>query len=101
MEKKLIQSGAVSTIDAVVVPHHGSKTSSSVDFVKHIKAQVAIAQAGHYNRYRHPDPVVSKRWMTMSSGFYSTVNDGAVMLRSTALGLETQTERAKKKRYWH
>lgn len=101
VEKKLIQSGAVSTIDAVVVPHHGSKTSSSVDFVKHIKAQVAIAQAGHYNRYRHPDPVVSKRWMTMSSGFYSTVNDGAVMLRSTALGLETQTERAKKKRYWH
>lgn len=101
VEGELLQSGGLSVVDAVVVPHHGSKTSSSVAFVKHIKAQVAIAQAGHYNRYSHADPVVSTRWLAMGSDFYSTVTDGAVILRSTALGLQSQTQRSKRKRYWH
>ena len=101
IEEKLIKSGVLPKIDAVVVPHHGSKTSSSVAFIKHIKAQVAVAQAGHYNRYKHPDPEVSARWLTGGSNFYNTINDGAVTLRSSALGLQSRTERSDRKRYWH
>ena len=101
VEAQLLQSGRVTAVDAVVVPHHGSKTSSSVPFVKQLKAPLAIAQAGHYNRYKHPDPVVSKRWIDMGSDFYSTVEAGAVTLRSSAFGLQSQTERTERKRYWH
>lgn len=101
VETQLLQGGLVATVDAVVVPHHGSKTSSSVPFVKQLNAQLAIAQAGHYNRYKHPDPDVSRRWIEMGSDFYSTVEHGAVTLRSSALGLQSRTERAERKRYWH
>ena len=101
IEEKLIKSGILPKIDAVVVPHHGSKTSSSVAFIEHIKAQVAVAQAGHYNRYKHPDPTVVARWSVGDSNFYNTITDGAVTLRSSALGLQSRTERSDRKRYWH
>lgn len=101
VETQLMQGGFAPTVDAVVVPHHGSKTSSSVAFINYVKAQFAIAQAGHYNRYNHPDPTVSKRWLNAGSHFYSTIEHGAVVLRSSALGLQSQTERSKRKRYWH
>lgn len=101
VENELLQNKMLSTVDAVVMPHHGSKTSSSLNFVKHVKAQVAIAQAGHYNRYNHPDKEVMARWLNAGSDTYNTVTDGAITLYSSALGLQLKTERATRKRYWH
>ncbi|MDO5667209.1 MAG: DNA internalization-related competence protein ComEC/Rec2 [Alcaligenaceae bacterium] len=101
VEAELLAARLLPVIDVVVVAHHGSKTSSSMAFIKQVNADIAIAQAGHYNRYQHPDKQVVSRWLEAGSDFYNTIEEGAVMIRSTALGLLHRSERAKRKRYWH
>lgn len=101
VEEKLLATQRLPTIDVVVVAHHGSRTSSSKAFIEQVKARLAIAQAGHYNRYQHPNKQVVQAWLDGESIFYNTIEDGAINIRSAALGLLHRTERAKKKRYWH
>ncbi|NLJ51030.1 MAG: MBL fold metallo-hydrolase, partial [Alcaligenaceae bacterium] len=101
VENQLLRSMSLPKVDVVVVAHHGSKTSSSKAFINQVEAKIAIAQAGHYNRYRHPDIEVSERWRAAGSSFYDTVSDGAVSVHSTAFGLLQRSEKAQKKRYWH
>ncbi len=48
--------------DVVVVPHHGSATSSSPAFVAAVGARYAIVSAGHANRWGFPRPEVRERW---------------------------------------
>ncbi len=43
---------------ALVVPHHGSRTSSTPPFIDAVGPQWAIAQAGYRNRFGHPVPSV-------------------------------------------
>ena len=48
--------------DVVVVPHHGSATSSSPAFVAAVSADSAIVSAGFANRWGFPRPEVRERW---------------------------------------
>ncbi|MDO8284306.1 MAG: DNA internalization-related competence protein ComEC/Rec2 [Rhodoferax sp.] len=47
--------------DVLLVPHHGSKTSSSAEFLDAVAPRVAIVQSGYRNRFGHPAPGVSAR----------------------------------------
>jgi competence protein ComEC len=47
--------------DVLLVPHHGSKTSSSAAFLDAVAPRVAVVQAGYRNRFGHPAPVVLQR----------------------------------------
>lgn len=47
--------------DVLLVPHHGSKTSSSAAFLDAVQAQVAVVQSGYRNRFRHPTEPVLQR----------------------------------------
>lgn len=53
--------------DILLVPHHGSKTSSSGAFLDAISPQVAIFQVGYRNRYGHPHSQVWQRYMARIS----------------------------------
>lgn len=101
VEHELLARQAVEQVDVVVVSHHGSMTSSAPAFVEAVQAQAAVAQAGHYNRYNHPDPRVKQHWLGAGSRFYSTIEHGAVRFRSTALSLEERSEKGYRRRYWH
>ena len=101
VENKLLVAQRLPPVDVMVVAHHGSKTSSSKAFVEHSQATIAIAQAGHYNRYHHPDPQVVRQWQQAGSLFYSTIDSGAIRVQSRALGLLHQAEKEQRKRYWH
>ncbi len=48
--------------DVLVVPHHGSKTSSSAAFLDAVQPRVAMVQAGYRNRFGHPAPDVLARY---------------------------------------
>ena len=48
--------------DFLLVPHHGSKTSSSAAFLDAVRPQVALAQAGYRNRFGHPAALVVARY---------------------------------------
>ncbi|HRE32926.1 MAG TPA: DNA internalization-related competence protein ComEC/Rec2, partial [Candidatus Berkiella sp.] len=51
----------------VVVPHHGSLTSSSFEFVKQVAAQYALFPVGFNNRYGFPKTEILERYRKVGS----------------------------------
>lgn len=86
--------------DIVVVPHHGSLTSSSRALVSSLQAQLAIVSAGHNNRWGFPRPEVRQRWTTAGAALLMTGDDGAIELLLTARGIEVHAARDRRQRYW-
>jgi competence protein ComEC len=100
-EAALVASALAS--DLLVVPHHGSRTSSSDAFLDAVRPALAVAQAGYRNRFGHPAPDVVARYRER----------GIVMLASPACGALTwpggaddapaqgMCQRDAVRRYWH
>ena len=65
-------------VDYLKVGHHGSKTSSSDEFLSCIKPEIAVASAGKNNRYHHPSKEVINRLCSHGAKFYCTIDSGAV-----------------------
>ena len=61
VEKKLIQSRIDLKSDILKIAHHGSKTSSSEEFLNAVNAIMAIIQMGRDNQYGHPHQEVLER----------------------------------------
>jgi competence protein ComEC len=93
-EKSLLKS------TVLLVPHHGSKTSSSAEFLDAVQPQLAIVQAGYRNRFGHPAPSVMERYNERRIKVIDTAHCGA-MSWSSALPNETRCQRETSKRYWH
>jgi len=64
--------------DVVLVPHHGSTTSSTASFVESTGAEVAVVSAGYLNRWDHPRDEVLARWRSAGARVLRTDRDGAV-----------------------
>ena len=102
-ERALLQSNANLGSDVVIVPHHGSLTSSSVPFVDAVSPRVAVVSAAYANRWGFPRPPVVRRWQAVGAELLGTARDGAVFSRICASeGLVAiQTERDRRRRFWH
>jgi len=74
----------------VKIPHHGSLTSSSVDFVNALRPQVAIVSAGRSNHFGHPVPEVMERYRAIGTEVFRTDRDGAVMVESDGYSLDVR-----------
>lgn len=98
-ERALIDRG-LGGVDVVAVAHHGSKGSSSQQFVNGVAATHAIVQAGAWNRYGHPNARVQQRWEESGARFWRTDQDGAIRVESRGGGLTAQSVRQMHKRYW-
>ncbi len=60
-EARLVGEGANLKADVLLVPHHGSKTSSSAAFLDTVAPRLAVVQSGYRNRFGHPAaPVVAR-----------------------------------------
>lgn len=86
--------------DVVVVPHHGSATSSSPAFVAAVGARYALVSAGFANRWGFPRPEVRERWETSGAVVVTTGDAGAVTVALDAGGARVSTERDGRHRYW-
>lgn len=64
------------------VPHHGSKTSSTPEFLSQISPTDAIMSVGERNRYKHPSPEVVSRYAEAGIRAWRTDNTGAVCVCS-------------------
>ncbi len=64
--------------DIIVVPHHGSKRSSSIALVQAVKAKYAIASVGYLNQYGHPNPFVVTSYHRNGAKFMDTAQAGAI-----------------------
>jgi competence protein ComEC len=63
------------------VPHHGSRTSSSAEFIAALHPLLALVSTGYRNHFNHPNPAVVERYAAAGSGFLSTAQSGFVDLR--------------------
>jgi competence protein ComEC len=86
----------------LLVPHHGSRTSSSPQFVEQVNPDIALVAAGYRNRFGHPKDDVLDRYRALGSRIYRTDHDGALLLAIARDGaINVQRYRALYRRYWH
>jgi competence protein ComEC len=89
--------------DVLIVPHHGSKTSSTDIFLDAVAPSLALIPVGYRNRFRHPHPTVESRYLTRNIPLRRTDFEGAITLK---FGVEAngkpviETYRASHQRYW-
>jgi competence protein ComEC len=89
-------------VDVLVVPHHGSLTSSSAAFVEAVRPGYALFPTGYRNRYRFPREPVVDRYRKAGSMLLDTAPHGAitVRLRSGGQPPETESFRCSNPHYW-
>lgn len=68
------------TWEVLKVAHHGSKNSSSEEFLRQVKPAYAFISAGRANRYGHPHQETIKRLTDIESKIYSTQENGAIIV---------------------
>lgn len=78
------------------VPHHGSLTSSTTEFIEAVHPMVAVFSVGRGNHFGHPVPDVVQRYRERGVEIFRTDLDGAVTVDSdgTSLSVSTFTGRA-------
>jgi competence protein ComEC len=86
--------------DVLLVPHHGSRTSSSPAFLAAVQPRLAIVTAGYRNRFGHPRPEVLDRYRAAGAEVLRTDRDGAVTLRFEAGTVAVSRHRDEHRRYW-
>jgi competence protein ComEC len=86
----------------LLVPHHGSKTSSSAAFIAAVRPPLALVSAGWHNHFGHPKPEVLARYAQAHVPVVDTAEQGAIPLEFPAGGppLRRPGWRAQQPRYW-
>jgi competence protein ComEC len=73
------------------VPHHGSRTSSSPEWVSRTVPRAAVVSVGERNRHRHPSPETLRRYRRGGARVLRTDREGAVRVTATPAGLKLST----------
>ena len=74
----LLVAAGLTHVDVVVVPHHGSRTSSTPEFVSALQPQTVVFSAGYRNRWGFPRADVVARWTAAGALDYTTADSGAI-----------------------
>lgn len=89
VEEDLIEKYNLNDIDVLKVGHHGSKTSSSEEFIREVNPKYSLISVGKNNRYGHPNSEVLEN--LDDSAIYRTDEDGSVMFMIKDHKLEIRT----------
>jgi competence protein ComEC len=73
------------------VPHHGSRTSSSAEFLGALGPDVAVFSVGRSNRFGHPAPDVLERYRDIGATILRTDRDGAIDIKTDGHSMEVRT----------
>ena len=92
-ERWLLESGQPLVADALVVPHHGSRTSSTPAFIEAVSPSFAVVSAGANNQFGHPHPEVVRRYEDAGIHLVTTAERGTVTLRLEQSDLRVRTAR--------
>ncbi len=100
-EQYVLAQGAVTgPVDILLAPHHGSRTSSSPDFVRLLQPAHVVFSTSYLNSYGHPHADIVERYQRVGSRLYNTAMDGALTFERTHNGWQVTQEREKQRRFW-
>ncbi len=99
-EATLLARGVPLSADVVVVPHHGSATSSTASFVAAVRPTFAVVPAGFRNRWGMPRREVVERWQASGSEVLVTGQVGSVGVLLGPAGVRLERV-GRRRRYWH
>ena len=87
--------------DVLLVPHHGSRTSSTPAFIAAVAPRFAVFTPGYRNRFGHPRPEVLVRYRNAGARSYRTDFDGALAFTfGPGAPREPRAAREHERRYW-
>jgi competence protein ComEC len=101
-ERQLIERwGGQLRSQVLVAPHHGSKTSSTPEFIDAVAPRYVLLPAGYRSRYHHPNMAVVQRYAERGIAMRDSPASGALEFRLRATGLEAMAYREQHRRYWY
>lgn len=102
-ERSVLAGLPFETVSVVLIPHHGSLTSSSPEFVDRLRPGLAVASTGYANRWGFPKERVIKRWEGAGAVVLDTASSGAVSFRLCERGgvSRLREERLRQRRFWY
>lgn len=86
--------------DVLLMPHHGSLTSSTPAFIEAVAPKLALINAGYRNRFGHPRDAVLARYAERDIPVLRTDWHGAIMLNSVDGIGKIEKTRESRQRYW-
>jgi len=90
-EDNMLESGELRPVTLLKVGHHGSKTSSSEEFLSQIAPRFAIISDGYKNQFHHPHPTVLSRLAQHSAIILRTDRQGLISFRTNGDKVEYET----------
>ena len=84
----------------LVVPHHGSNSSSDIEFVSAVLPDYAVFTSGYRNRFGHPKAVIWQRYADSGAQLLRSDIDGAILVEMNAHDLSVERYRNTHRRYW-
>ena len=91
VEEEILREGIDVSSTVLKVAHHGSKTSSSEEFLKAVKPRCAVISVGYGNTFGHPRPEVLERLNNLPTKIYRTDRDGLIKFRTNGQRLSVET----------
>ncbi len=93
VEKQLLRAKIDVSADVIKVGHHGSKYSSSENFISAVNPKYAVVSSGDGNNYGHPTSTVIKRFEQIGIIPYITARNGHITIISDGKDISVITER--------
>lgn len=97
-ERALLDAGFDPRAEWLQAPHHGSRTSSSKNFLSAVAPQGVLISRGRNNAFGHPHPLIMSRYRYLGIAVHDSAESGAVVLQLGAFG-KPEAERARR-RFW-
>ncbi len=86
--------------NVLVVPHHGSASSSSLEFVGAVLPDYAVFTVGYLNRFGHPKADITQRYRDSGASILRSDIEGAIQVSMNPQGYSIERYRASHQRYW-
>ncbi|MCU1729072.1 DNA internalization-related competence protein ComEC/Rec2 [Pseudomonas sp. 7P_10.2_Bac1] len=97
-ERALLESSLAVPTRWLQAPHHGSRTSSSMNFLKNLSPSTVLISRGHGNTFGHPHPQVIARYKALGLSILDSAEHGAIGFR---LGADEVAESLRdRRRFW-
>ncbi|WP_292462354.1 MBL fold metallo-hydrolase [Methanolobus sp.] len=91
-EKRILASGIDIESQILKVAHHGSKSSTSIEFLEKVNPAASIIMVGTDNRYGHPTEEVIARLRGLGSDIYRTDIEGHIVVKTDGKEYTVETQ---------